>query len=128
MSPRYGSALKDETAIEISEDRRAKKRYALDLALTYRVLRKSLVKATGGGRTSNMSSSGLAFTTVDTFEIGTYIELSLSWPILLYDNSLLKLVVEGTVVRSGGTFTAIRVKRHEFRTQRRFPSVSFDCI
>ena len=128
MSPRYGSALKNEAAIEISGDRRSKKRYALDLALTYRVLRKYRVIATGSGRTSNMSSSGLAFTTNETFNLATYIELSISWPVLLYDNCLLKLVVEGSVVRSSAAFTAIRVKRTEFRTQRWFPSVNFDGI
>src|SRR5207247_942469 len=105
MSPRYGSALKDEAATQIAGDRRSKKRYALDLALTYRVIRKGLVKATGSGRTSNISSRGLAFTTSDTFEVGTDIELSICWPVLLNDNCLLKMVVEGTVVRSDGTST-----------------------
>jgi hypothetical protein len=129
MSPRYECrALKDEAATQISGDRRSKKRYALDLALTYRVLRKYRVIATGSGRTSNMSSSGLAFVTNETFRVATYVELSISWPVLLNDNCLLKLVVEGTVVRGGGRSTAMRVKRHEFRTQKRFPSVSFDCI
>jgi hypothetical protein len=128
MSPRYGPALKDQAAIQISGDRRSKKRYVLDLALTYRILQQYRVIATGSGRTSNMSSSGLAFTTNETFNLATYVEVSICWPVLLYDNCLLKLVVEGTVVRSGGTSTAIRIKRHEFRTQRRFPSVSFDVI
>jgi hypothetical protein len=128
MSPRYGPALKDQAAIQISGDRRSKKRYVLDLALTYRIRQQYRVIATGSGRTSNMSSSGLAFTTNETFNLATYVEVSICWPVLLYDNCLLKLVVEGTVVRSGGTSTAIRIKRHEFRTQRRFPSVSFDVI
>jgi hypothetical protein len=127
MSPRYEyRALKDEAATQISGDRRSKKRYALDLALTYRVLRKYRVMATGSGRTSNMSSSGLAFVTNDTFHVATYVELSISWPVLLNDNCLLKLIVEGTVVRSGGTSTAIRIKRHEFRTRRRLHGLSFD--
>ena len=122
MSFRYELVLKDEAATEISGDRRLKKRYVLDLALTYRAVRDGQVKATGSGRTSNISSSGLAFTTTETFSRATYIEVSICWPVLLNDNCLLKVVIEGTVVRSGGTSTAIRVKRHEFRTRGRFKS------
>ena len=120
MSPRFGPAFNDEVPMQISGERRSKKRYALDLALTYRVLRKGLVKATGCGRTSNISSSGVAFTTDETFAFGTFMELSISWPVLLDKTCLLKWVVEGRVVRSDRQVTAIRLSRHEFRTHRRF--------
>ena len=76
-----------------------------------------MVEATGSGRTMNISSNGLAFTTDETFNIGAYIELSICWPVLLNDNCLLKLAVQGSVVRSNGQFTAVSLHRHEFRTQ-----------
>jgi hypothetical protein len=105
--------------MQISGDRRAKRRYVLDIGLTYRVLRNGLVKSTGAGRTLNLSSSGIAFVTSETFRRNTFIELSLSWPVLLNDNCPLQLVAEGIVVRSGATMTALSVKRYEFRTQGR---------
>ena len=106
--------------MQIAGDRRSKKRYALDLALTYRVVRKGVVTAAGSGRTSNISSSGLAFRSNETFNFDTPIELSIYSPVLLNKYCPLKLVVEGEVVRSGGTCTAIIVRRHEFRTLGRF--------
>jgi hypothetical protein len=123
MSPHHGPAFNGEAATQISGDRRSKKRYALDLALSYRVLQSGQVKATGTGRTTNISSNGVAFATNDPFNLATYVELSISWPVLLNQNCLLKWVVEGHVVRSDGQSTAIRLRRHEFYTQRRFTAI-----
>jgi c-di-GMP-binding flagellar brake protein YcgR len=103
--------------IQISGDRRSKTRYSIDLSLTYRVLRHGLVTATGSGRTRDISSGGVAFRSNDIFKVGSYLELSISWPALLNDGCPVKLVVEGKVVRSDGQCTAISFKRHEFRTR-----------
>jgi hypothetical protein len=64
-----------------------------------------------------MSSSGISFATPEAIKIGSYIELSVSWPVMLNQSCALKLVASGKVVRSQGGITAIRLDRHEFRTQ-----------
>jgi hypothetical protein len=104
---------------EIAEDRRKKQRYPVDFALTYKILKNGLVKLTGSGAVMNMSSSGIAFSTGEILARGAMVELSIAWPVLLNGNCPMKMVVEGRVVRSDGHCTAIRMERHEFRTQAR---------
>jgi len=76
------------------------------------------VTSTGAGETLNISSGGIAFTSDHTFEIGASMECSIRWPVLLNNVTPIKLVVEGRVVRSDGQFTAVEIRRHEFRTQK----------
>ena len=112
-------AFQDRDRTQLTRNRRTNKRYALDLVVTYRTL-KGWPVTTGSGRTINMSSSGIAFSTADHLNIGTAIELSIGWPVLLNQNCLLKLVIEGHVVRSSNDSAAIIFKRHQFRTQGQF--------
>jgi hypothetical protein len=111
--------LTEQTVTDISGDRRNKRRYPLDLAVQYKVVKNYLVTATGSGRALNMSSKGIAFKVNETFRPGTYLELSVSWPVLLNGRCPMKLVVEGRVVRSGSEGTVISMDRYEFRTQGR---------
>ena len=111
--------IKDEVVNEISGNRRTKQRFAIDRLMTYKVVKNYLVTGTGTGTTVDMSSGGISFSSKDTFRIGTHIELSVSWPVLLNGDCPMKLVIEGRVVRSADSLTAIRMDRHEFRTQGR---------
>jgi len=107
-----------ETGItEISEDRRAKRRYPINLPVQYKIVKNYLVIGTGSGNSLDLSSGGIAFTTSEPLKIGSYLELSVSWPVLLNQSCPLKLVASGRVVRSDQRSTAIRMDRYEFRTQ-----------
>jgi hypothetical protein len=64
-----------------------------------------------------MSSSGMSFSTPEPLKVGSFVEVSVSWPVLLNQTCALKLVASGRVVRSDTRGTAIRMDRHEFRTQ-----------
>jgi hypothetical protein len=120
MSPRKKcQTIKEEAATELFGNRRSKQRFPIDFPLSYKLMRNGLVTSSGTGMTVDMSSGGIAFTVDEKFKIGAYIELSVSWPVLLNGSCPMKLVVEGRVVRSDGQSTAIRTERHEFRTQRR---------
>jgi hypothetical protein len=119
MTTSKNDVLREEILTDISEDRRTKQRYPVDFALTYRVMKNGLVKLTGSGTVLNMSSSGIAFSTEEPLLRGAMVELSIAWPVLLNGNCPMKMVAEGRVVRSTGTCTAIRMDRHEFRTQAR---------
>jgi hypothetical protein len=73
----------------------------------------------GMGTTLDMGSGGVAFLTEHQLLVGSFIELSISWPVLLEDSCPMRLIVFGRVVRSSGRRTACTVDKYEFRTQAR---------
>ena len=109
--------LTDNAPSEISDDRRTRRRYPLDLAVQFKVMKNYLVTHTGAGRTLNLSSKGIAFQSTEMLKPGAYVEVSVSWPVLLNQSCPMKLVVSGRVVRSNGDSIAICMDRYEFRTQ-----------
>ena len=120
MSPlKKTQVIKDKVVSEISGNRRSKQRFAIDLPLSYKIVKNGLVMGNGTGTTVDMSSSGMAFRANETFKIGAHVELSINWPVLLNGDCPMKLVIEGRVARSDGQTTAIRMEHYEFRTQRR---------
>ena len=101
-------------------ERRASTRFALALEVGYTVSdRRARVPAkTGTGRTVDVSSSGLSFTTDRHLLTGQRLKASIDWPVLLDGTTRLQLVLSGVVVRTDSTVVAVRIKRHEFRTRR----------
>jgi hypothetical protein len=114
---RKTAILQEQTTDEIHQDRRTKRRYALDLPVQFKIMKNYLVVGTGTGTTLDMSSSGIAFTTSQPLKVGSYLEMSVNWPVLLNQSCPLKLVAFGKVVRSDAGRAAVRMDRHEFRTQ-----------
>lgn len=70
----------------------------------------------GEGRTLNISSSGVYFTTDHLLLPGRRMELSISWPAQLNDKCALKLIARGRVVRFEEGRVAIEIQQYEFRT------------
>jgi hypothetical protein len=101
-------------------DRRAKHRFAIERELRFKVL-DSRRPMTGVGNTVDISSGGVAFETVAQLLPGTLVEISISWPVLLDDTCLMRLVVLGRVVRTRRQVVACTVDKYEFRTQARVP-------
>ena len=118
MSNKRKAALKfkEISVTEISEDRRSKRRYPLELPVQFKIMKNYLVTGTGTGNSLDLSSGGIAFSTSTPLKIGSYLELSISWPVLLNQSCPLKLVASGRVVRSDQRCTAISLDRYEFRT------------
>ena len=71
---------------------------------------------TGIGRTVNMSSSGVLFTSEQPMFPGRRLELSVSWPAQLDNKCPLKLVARGKIIRSEAGRVAIEIQQYEFRT------------
>jgi hypothetical protein len=125
MSPLNESQIiREQVVTEIAGDKRSKQRYPIDLAVKYNIVKNGLVIGTATGNTVDVSSDGIAFTTIETLRVGAYLELNINWPVLLNGSCAMKLVVEGKVVRSDGSLTAIRILRYEFRTRGRLGSQS----
>jgi hypothetical protein len=106
-------------ASQTRPDRRTKRRFQIDQEVRYKMLYGQRIAETGVGRTVNVSSGGLWFTTENTLTAGMPVELSMSWPVLLHDSCPMKLMIYGCVVRSSDKGAAVVIERYEFRTQGR---------
>lgn len=98
----------------IHGDRRRDRRYTISMELRYKVTRGKQVLEMGTGRTLDISSGGIAFTTDQPLPVGMMAELWVNWPVPL-NGQPLRLVVLGRIVRNGRRGTAIQSVRHEFR-------------
>jgi hypothetical protein len=75
------------------------------------------IAETGVGRTLNISSGGVWFSTENMLTSGMPVELSMNWPVLLNDSCPMKLMIYGCVIRSNEKGAAVAIERYEFRTQ-----------
>jgi c-di-GMP-binding flagellar brake protein YcgR len=98
-------------------DRRTSSRFPITEDLSYRVYSTKNSVETGSGKTINMSSGGILFTTEKPLAAGRRMEISVNWPAQLNNRCALKLVASGRVVRAGETQAAIQIEKYEFRTR-----------
>ena len=78
---------------KLPSDRRHSDRFPIEREVRFRVLNKRGGEETGDGKTLNISSSGVLFTSEQMLLPGRRLELSISWPVQLNDLVPLKLVV-----------------------------------
>ena len=104
------------TTTRIENDRRQSDRFPIERDVRYKVLSKRTSEEGGEGRTLNMSSAGVLFTSGETLVPGKRMELSITWPAQLNNKCALRLVARGRVVRSMNGAAAIEIQQYEFRT------------
>jgi len=100
-----------------STDRRATDRFPLENDVRYKLLEAKRIPQTGHGRTQNISSGGVLFTTEARLPLGQRIELAVDWPAQLNEHCGLKLVAIGKIVRSSSDAAAINIEKYDFRTR-----------
>jgi hypothetical protein len=100
-----------------SLDRRESSRFPLQQEMQYRVLNSKLERICGTGRTLDMSSTGILFSTEQRLQLGRLVEVAVNWPARLDGKCPLKFVAVGRVVRSEPHSAALRIERYEFRTR-----------
>lgn len=105
--------------LELAVDHRKKIRFPMRRDVRYKVLEDGATVESGMGVTLNVASGGVAFLIENTLPEGAFIELSISWPVLLEGSCPMRLIVFGRVVRSKGRLAACTADRYEFRTQAR---------
>jgi hypothetical protein len=98
-------------------ERRGSSRQAIEREVQYRLLGRKDGEVNCSGKTLNISSSGVLFTTVDALVPGHRVELAIDWPAQLNNKCALKLVARGRVVRYEGDRAALEILQHEFRTR-----------
>ena len=103
---------------EATDDRRTSNRLPIEREVRYKVLGgKKAVKQTGLGKTLNMSSGGVLFTTESPLPEGERVEVAIAWPAQLNDTLPLKLVAMGRLVRAEDSQAALAIERYEFKTR-----------
>jgi hypothetical protein len=98
-------------------DRRSADRFPIEREIRYRILNKRNVLEEGTGKTVNISSNGVLFTTDQILIPGKRLELSISWPAQLDNKCQLKLVAKGRIARLEQGRAAVEIQQYEFRTQ-----------
>ena len=100
-----------------SVERRTADRFPIERDVKYKILNKRNGQEEGTGKTINISSAGVLFTTDQILLPGKRLELSISWPAQLDNKCQLKLVARGRVARLEQGRAAIEIQQYEFRTQ-----------
>jgi PilZ domain len=98
-------------------ERRSSDRFPIEREVRYRILSKRNTYEEGTGKTINISSDGVLFTTDRVLLPGKRVELSISWPAQLDNKCQLKLVARGLVARLEQGRAAVEIQQYEFRTQ-----------
>jgi len=107
----------EQTFGKEKRERRMKRRFEIAEQVRYKMLYGQRIAETGTGKTLNISSGGVWFTTENILMVGMPIELSMNWPVLLNDSCPMKLMIYGCVIRSNEKGAVVAIERYEFRTQ-----------
>src|ERR1700722_8078696 len=99
------------------QERRSKRRFLIQQDVRYQRLQGTDVLDAGMGRTLDMSSGALRFTTARALRPGDKVKVAVSWPVLLDATCRLQMIIYGWVVRSDGNTAAVTIGHHEFRTR-----------
>jgi hypothetical protein len=98
------------------QERRRADRFPIERELRYKVMSKRSGNEAGSGKTIDMSSRGISFTTEHELIPGKKIEMAISWPAQLNNRTALKMIVRGRIVRSVQGRAAVEIQQYEFRT------------
>jgi hypothetical protein len=82
------------------------------------MLNSRIKKITGSGRTLNIGSGGIFFTTEQKLPLGRSVEVAVNWPARLDGVCALQFVASGRVVRAETNRAAVRIERYQFKTRR----------
>jgi hypothetical protein len=98
-------------------DRRRNTRFPLREEVKYRVRHSKTLVTSGTGKTLNIGSGGILFSSDQKLALGKTLEISVNWPARLDGTCPLQFVATGKVIRSDHGKTAVRIERYEFKTR-----------
>ena len=93
-----------------SQDRRQHWRYPISAAVHYQ-----LSDIRGDCVMLDISSGGVLLKGDRILPNRAAIQLRIDWPVLLDNRCRLRLVIDGIIIRSGPSGTAVKIMRHDFR-------------
>ena len=112
------------SATPIQVERRACRRYSIDLSASYETRHQDGPSGRGSARVVNISSGGILIYSDRALEKGQTIRLRIDWPALLNNVVPLALRIEGQTVRTEGNCTAVKIFKSEFCTRPANPIVA----
>lgn len=98
-------------------NRRATSRFPVEHEIRYCLVEPRPAGKDSVGKTLNISSGGVLFTTAKRLPHGHLVEMAIHWPARLGGNCPLQFVATGRVIRSETTHAAVRIEQYEFRTR-----------
>ena len=113
QTPAYDSRVN----VGRTADRRETNRFPVREEVRYRVLHAKGSPASGVGKTLDIGSGGILFTTEERLPMGRLVEVAVNWPVRLDGACPLRFVAVGKVVRSEATQAVVQIDRYEFRTR-----------
>jgi hypothetical protein len=93
------------------------RRFPIQEEVRYKCLKGSRTFAIGVGKTLEVGSRQLCFTTEQPLKLNQRLEITMNWPARLDSTCLMKLVILGRVISSEPESVVVRIDRHEFRTR-----------
>ena len=102
--------------VDAENERRSKFRFGIEREVRYKSAEDGVV---GVGHTLDIGSGGVAFTSQQVLTPGAFMELSISWPVLLDETCPMRLTVFGRLLECTGLKSVCTIDKYEFRTQSR---------
>lgn len=91
--------------------------FPIEQDVRYQFIKGTRVSQVGTGRTCEISSREVRFTTQQIMRPGERVRLAVDWPALINGTCPMKLVIRGRVLCSDSGAATVRIERHEFRTR-----------
>ena len=98
-------------------ERRSNDRFPIVRDVRYKIISGRGEPDSGAGKTVDVSSRGVLFSSEKPLAPGKRVELAISWPAQLDGKCALKLVARGRITRCRGNHVAVEIDKYEFRTQ-----------
>jgi len=97
--------------------RGARRWFPIKQDVRYQCVRGSRISLVGVGKTLEISSREVRFTTQHPLKEGQKMRLAIDWPAMLDDNCHMKLEIAGWIVESGPGEATVKIERYEFHTR-----------
>ena len=111
------STYESRASFAVRTDRRETSRFPVQEGVRYRVLHARGLSTSGAGKTLDIGSGGILFTTEERLPMGRLVEVAVDWPVRLDGDCPLRFVAVGKVVRSEATKAAVQITRYAFKTR-----------
>lgn len=99
------------------DGRRGRRRFPIQQDVRYQCLKGSRISDVGVGKTLEISSREVRFTTQHPLKRGQKMRLAVNWPAMLDNTCRMKLEISGWIVDSEQGQAAVKIERYEFRTR-----------
>ncbi|HUO32447.1 MAG TPA: hypothetical protein VMU80_24745 [Bryobacteraceae bacterium] len=94
-----------------------RRRFPIEQGVRYQCVKGSRICTAGVGKTLEIGSREIHFTTQHPLQKGEKVRLAVDWPAMLDNTCPIKLEIFGWVLRSQPGTAAVKIERYEFRTR-----------